>query len=75
MTSESTGKFAGENRRDIWRTNEGQTPLEDWEPPSQSLGEVAGSTALLSLTDLATQVSEPLAPLPTSILFLNALYI
>lgn len=62
------GKFVGQNRKDIWRTNEVQTPLEDYEPPSsQSLKEVtAESTALLPLAEPAMQflVTEPVGTAP-----------
>ena len=63
------GEVRRRNRKDIWRANEQEMPLNDYEPPSQQLEEVAAeSTVPLPSPEPVTQppVTEPVAPVPVA---------
>ena len=63
------GEVRRRNRKDIWCANEQEMPLNDYEPPSQQLEEVAAeSTVPLPSPEPVTQppVTEPVAPVPVA---------
>ena len=61
------GEVRRRNRKDIWRANEQEMPLNDYEPPSQQFEEVAAeATVPLPSPEPVTQtpMTEPVAPVP-----------